>query len=306
MSNESGRLDVHFTYKPDADLSTLCQGDILEITDGLKALLKDVHPYFNNPQYKYFIVLTQSCDLVRRNNKNCKSPYITLAAVRAFDDFFDREMEAGHYVEHVNDFLLMDATQKVRAYQLVERIYNNTEPDYFFLYKEENLNFPASMVAYLKVSIAFKSSEHYDLCLAAKRIELADEFKAKLGWLVGNIYSRVGTTDWESVMNSKQRETMISDELESRCIISGKAQLDELKKELAEKNIEDSENAREFIAGVHVQTNYDKVMDIIQDVLDKRKDKISDEEKEKIMSPIKSRNMLKKTDKVKPEKAYKK
>lgn len=65
--------------------------------------------------------------------------------------------------------------------QLVERVYNNTEPDFFFLYKEDALNFPKSMVVYLKVSIALKSELHYDACLNAKRLELSDEFKAKLG-----------------------------------------------------------------------------------------------------------------------------
>lgn len=62
------------------------------------------------------------------------------------------------------------------------------------------------MVAYLKVSIPLKSGEHYDKCLKAKRIELADEFKAKLGWLIGDMYSRVGTTDWETIMTAQAKK----------------------------------------------------------------------------------------------------
>ena len=79
---------IHFTYKHSPDMSSLCQGDVLQVTDGMRDILKEVHPYFLNKQYKYFMVLTQSCDLVRRNGGNCKTPYITLAAVRSFDDFF--------------------------------------------------------------------------------------------------------------------------------------------------------------------------------------------------------------------------
>lgn len=74
-------IQVHFTYKSKPDMSSLCQGDILKLTDDLKKVLGDVHPYFQNEQYKYFMVLTQSCDLVRRKGQPCKTPYITLAAV---------------------------------------------------------------------------------------------------------------------------------------------------------------------------------------------------------------------------------
>lgn len=79
--------NIHFTYKPSPDMSSLCQGDVLCVTDEMRKILKEVHPYFLNEQYKYFMVLTQSCDLVRRNAGKCKTPYITLAAVRSFDDF---------------------------------------------------------------------------------------------------------------------------------------------------------------------------------------------------------------------------
>lgn len=69
----------------------------------------------------------------------------------------------GKYAEEVKGLLLMDEKNRDRAYQLVERVYNNTEPEYFFLYKEEALDFQESMVAYLKVSIALKSDEHYEI-----------------------------------------------------------------------------------------------------------------------------------------------
>lgn len=65
--------NIHFTYKQFPDMSSLCQGDVLRVTDEMREILKEVHPYFLNEQYKYFMVLTQSCDLVRRNAGKCKT-----------------------------------------------------------------------------------------------------------------------------------------------------------------------------------------------------------------------------------------
>ena len=287
--------NIHFTYKPEPDMETLCQGDVLEITEELSMVLKNVHPYFLNGQYKFFMVLSQSCDLVRRNGKSCKTPYITLAAVRNYSDFLEKMFLKGRYAEKVDELLLMDEKNKDRAYQLVERVYNNTEPEYFFLYKEDALEFPESMVAYLKVSIALKSNEHYDKCLNAKKIELTDEFKAKLGWLVGNMYARVGTADWGGVMSDQSRKEMLNNDLNSMCIIGNKEQLKMLKREFLEKKefSFNHEEAVEFISNIALKTKYDKVMDIIEDVIQTSGKKIPVDEKEKLLKLIRSRSVLK-------------
>ena len=47
--------------------------------------------YQRKPDYRYFIVLTQSCDLVRRNGGRCTSPHVTIAAVRPLRVAFERE-----------------------------------------------------------------------------------------------------------------------------------------------------------------------------------------------------------------------
>lgn len=301
MSSENEKVEysidrnIHFTYKPEPDMKTLCQGDVLEITEELSMVLKNVHPYFLNEQYKFFMVLSQSCDLVRRDGKSCKTPYITLAAVRSYSDFLEKLFLKGKYAEKIEGLLIMDEKNKDRAYQLVERVYNNTEPEYFFLYKEDALGFPDSMVAYLKVSIALKSDEHYDKCLNAKKIELADEFKAKLGWLVGNMYSRVGTADWDGIMSNQARKDMLNNDLYSMCIIGNKEQLRELKKEFLEqkKFSLNHEEAVEFISKIVLKTKYDKVMDIIEEVIQTSSKGIPVDEKEKLLKSIRSRSMLK-------------
>ena len=287
--------NIHFTYKPNPDMQSLCQGDVLEITPELSVVLKEVHPYFLNEQYKYFMVLSQSCDLVRRNGKNCKTPYITLAAVRSYSEFLEKILLKGKFAEKNKELLLMDDKHKERAYQLIERIYNNTEPEYFFLFKEEALEFQESMVAYLKVSIAFKSDEHYDKCLSAKKIELTDEFKAKLGWLVGNMYSRVGTADWEGIMSPQARKDMLNNDLNSMCVIGNKEQLKQLKRNYLEQTelMPNHEDAIEFISNIQIKTKYDKVMDVIEEVIKTSSKKIPIEEKEKLLKAIRSRSTLK-------------
>ena len=294
--DRSGEVNhkIHFTYTNNPDMASLCQGDILEKTSSLLEVLGDVHPYFLNPQYRYFIVLTQSCDLVRRNGKQCKSPYITLSAVRSLDAFLKYYFINNRLASEVNGLLLMDSKNKTRAYQFIERLFNNTEADYFFLAKEEMLNFPESMVASLKVSIALKSDKHYDCCLAAKRIELAPEFQAKLGWLVGNIYSRVGTPDWESIMSEAERKQMLFTELESRFIIGEKEQIDKLKKALSAKapELHSRNDALEYIASIPVQSRYDQVIGILEEIINTSSSKIPKEEKARIISTIKSRQKL--------------
>lgn len=241
------------------------------------------------------MVLSQSCDLVRRNGKMCKTPYITLAAVREYSDFLERTLVSNKMAENYNGIFLVEERAKARVTQLVERVYNNTEPDFFFLYKEDALNFPKSMVVYLKVSIALKSELHYDACLNAKRLELSDEFKAKLGWLVGNMYSRVGTTDWESKMTDKARRQMIEDEVNSRCVIGSKEQIRELKKKLNENPdaLSSHDAAIECLASIIVKSKYEQVMDIIEEIFKSNCRNINSDDKDKLLNAIKSRSKIK-------------
>lgn len=285
---------VHFTYKCIPDISSLCQGDLIQITEDIKSILADIHPYFLKDRYKYFMVLTQSCDLVRRNGSKCKTPFIVLATVQTFSDFFDELLIVDRCAERVDKLLLMDAKKKDRAYQLLERIYNNTEPDYFFLYKDESLDFPESMIASLKVTIVLKSDLHYESCLKAKKMELSDEFKAKLGWLVGNIYSRVGTTDWESVMSSNDRKKMLNDELCAHCVIGQKSQIKQLKNELSnpKNNIKTIEEAANFVAKQPVESLYNKVILELEKIINSN-NKIDNEVKTMLVNSIKSKHTLK-------------
>ena len=151
------------------------------------------------------------------------------------------------------------------------------------------------MVTYLKVSIALKSELHYEVCLKAKKLELSDEFKAKLGWLIGDMYSRVGTTDWESRMTDKARKQMIEDDVKSRCVIGAREQIKELKRNLKENSdILDSHDAvMEYLSSIVVKSKYDQVMEIIEEIFNTTCKNIDSTEKNKLLNAIKSRSKIK-------------
>lgn len=185
----------HFTYNT-PDKLALKQGDIIKRTDELFGVIKEVHPYFASTNYSHFLILTQSCDLVKRG-ENCKSRYITICAIRSFEECLKREATPLLTTEiEKRTAKIIDTKNRSKLRDTVERILNNNHPDYFYLHTNIENGLTDPLAAFLRVSIALKSEKHYDCILKGKILELKDEFKAKLGWLVGNLYSRVGTDDW--------------------------------------------------------------------------------------------------------------
>jgi len=188
---------THFTYSERSPTDDLYQGDILQRTDDLVAILEAIHPHFaDEHSYPMFMVLTQSCDLVRRKGRGCSSHYITICAVRAFFWAVKREVgKLGH--PDLGKHGLLPISVKTKASQVVERFLNNTEPGYFYLHPT-GLVISKPMSAFLALSISLRAHEHYDTCLSARIVGLNSEFRAKVGWLIGDIYSRIATEDWQS------------------------------------------------------------------------------------------------------------
>jgi hypothetical protein len=85
------------------------------------------------------------------------------------------------------------------AHQLLTRILNQNEQalGLFYLHPDvDTIGISDYAVALLRVTIALRAKEHYELLQRARKGRLAGLFRNKLGWLVGNLYSRVGTPDW--------------------------------------------------------------------------------------------------------------
>ena len=202
---------MHFTYAENPDLTSLMQGDVLRRTPEIDDILKEVHPhFFSNNKNLYFMVLTQSCDLVLRTGNGCKSPYITIAPVRSLDEVLNRQVEVLSTPDLQSDLPVISEKGKSKLSEFLQRLYNNNEPGYFFLESGETL-LPHDCCAFLNLSIAIKSDRHYEKALGAKVLELEPSFQAKLGWLVGQLFSRVGTEDWVKEQLSIKVSTALKD-----------------------------------------------------------------------------------------------
>lgn len=188
---------MHFTYNdtaPEADV--LSQGDVLRRTPELEQVLKQYYPYFgDNEENQFFLVITQACDLVPRSSNVCKAKYIELAAVRPLRIAVEREFASHIHPEFDLPFAVASQKARPKFEQFLERLFNNNEQDYFFLRAEVTAGLPEDCCAFLHLTVPIKA-EHYKTCLKARVLTLNTIFQAKLGWLVGQIYARVGTTDW--------------------------------------------------------------------------------------------------------------
>jgi hypothetical protein len=204
---------MHFTYEREKfSRDELMQGDVLKRTPALDALLKEVHPhFFQHPKNLFFMVLTQSCDLVPRGPSNaCKAPYIAIAPVRTLDLVIERHIAQQDAAEVKAELPVLSAKARNRISDFLQRLFNNNETGYFYLDSVDTV-LPADCAAFLNLSIAIKSDLHFATCIDAKILQLTDTFQAKLGWLVGQMFSRVGTQDWDPEDLNRKIRAAVSD-----------------------------------------------------------------------------------------------
>lgn len=193
-------------YQQNAPLDKLEQGDILKKSDELQSLLAKYHPYYaDHEDNKFFAVLTQSCDLVPRAG-GCNARYISLAPVRPLKVVLKREFEGK--LDNVGIGSQSFATRRVQTHfeQFLQRLFNNNEPHFFYFEAAHESGIYEEMCAILALPISFKP-EHYEKLRAAKLAGITDVFQAKLGWLLGQMYSRVGTPDFEPATLSQKVKT---------------------------------------------------------------------------------------------------
>ena len=188
-------MPSHWTYtefEPDTDL---CQGDIIRRTPELLSLLKKVHNHFCHEKYTAFMVLTQTCDLVRRGGDVCSARHITLCVVRELDHVLPNLLTDICGTEIPGVYKKED---KFLAEQLITRIVNQNEQarGLFYLHPDADAGIATPSVALLRISIAMRR-QHYGVFLKSRSGRVSPEFSAKLGWLTGNLFSRVATPDWD-------------------------------------------------------------------------------------------------------------
>lgn len=191
----------HWTYADFEIASGLEQGDILQPTQALRDVFTRVHPHFRDPKYLGFLIATQSCDLVRRRAEAPKASYVTLAAIRPLAQVAPKLLS--QIVEPAATSVF-PTSRKLAAKQLLHRLLNQNEQSIglFFLHPDVEAGIAEPAAAFLRVTVSLRA-EHYDTLRAARVGRLNPEFRAKLGWLIGNLYVRPATTDWEDVPGGK-------------------------------------------------------------------------------------------------------
>lgn len=109
------------------------------------------------------------------------------------------------------DIPVCNDVSKSRFRMFLERLFNNNESGLFYLHRDTKNGLSEDCCALLALSIAVKADIHYQTLRKAVILGLRDNFRAKLGWLVGHMYSRVGTEDWpKSELNELINETVES------------------------------------------------------------------------------------------------
>lgn len=192
----AGGIIFDFIFESPArlDSHTLLQGDLLRRSDALSEAVMQAHSYYAEaPDYTHFLVLTQSCDLVRRKGA-AKSRYITICAVRPLSLAVQRELEK--HVQPLMGFPIQvgDLESNILARQFLERVLNNSVDGIFFIPRGSAETVDEHLCAFLPLSIALRV-DHYDVCLEAKVAQAKEIFGAKIGSLTSNLYSRIATPD---------------------------------------------------------------------------------------------------------------
>lgn len=191
----------HWTYRSFNAADGLRQGDIIRRSPALLTVLRDVLSHFCDERYTGFLVVTQSCDLVQREQERCKAEYVNLCVIRELEPLLPNILEpcCGAGIPGV-----FASDNRRYAEQLLKRVLNQNEQarGLFYLHPDAGVGVATPSVALLRVSIALRR-QHYQMLQECRCGRLAAEYSAKLGWLTGNLYSRIATPDWEDQENDE-------------------------------------------------------------------------------------------------------
>lgn len=206
-ANDEAAFSFVFVPAESIDPNNLSQGDVLQRTEQLSAALREAHAYYADAEdYTHFLVLTQACDLVRRGGA-CKARYITLCAVRPLQTLVEREL--AKYRKDVGNFPIAVASTSKRglAEQYLERVLHNTLDGHFFVPRGSVPGLTNHLCGFLALSVSLRV-DHYEACLNAKVAQASDIFAAKIGWLAGNLYSRVATPALEEHLTVAEAQSL--------------------------------------------------------------------------------------------------
>jgi hypothetical protein len=153
--------------------------------------------------------------LVVRKKAGCKAKHISLAVIRPLSALMPGLLEdlcsaptAGVYLNE----------RRKDAEDFLHRVLNQNEQanGWVYLHPDADVGIGDPAVAMLRISISLRASDHYELIKQARCGRLDTEYRNKLGWLKGNLYSRIDTTDWsEREVGDSEEKRIINDLLET-------------------------------------------------------------------------------------------
>lgn len=221
---------MHFTYAKYNAETDLEQGDLIQPTPALKQILGEVHPHFCDDKYLGFIIVTQSCDLVRRGTPpKPNTRYISIAVIRSLRDVLPRVLES--VIDPVVPGSGLFSTQsKGEARRFLARLVDQNEQTLglFYLHPDADVGLGESAVAFLRVKVVLKSS-HYQLLMESRTGRLDAEYRGKLGWMLGYLYSRAASRDWADFSGGKvEVEELISHYLKENTSNAGPVWVDDV------------------------------------------------------------------------------
>ena len=193
MDESSSPLKFIFKVPDDTHFDALRQGDLLLRTTRVREALAQAHQHYAaHEAYTHFVVLTQSCDLAVREGGKFRASYVTICAAKPLSTYLDKKFSD---VFAEKSPVKIGRSPMLRGAEgVLKKLISNTSDEVFFLdaFAAPSINEP--LCAFLQLSIALRA-EHYDALFAAKQAEMTDIFAAKIGWMTGNLYSRVATPD---------------------------------------------------------------------------------------------------------------
>jgi hypothetical protein len=168
---------MHRMYRP-SNGSDLCQGDVIGSRKLTPALVGHQDYIAQRTDFEAFCVMTQSCDLVRPR----EAEFITLAVARKITNIFDKS----------------DARKSRTADSLKNIVQHRANTRYFYLYPELEAGISEDSVVDLRVMFALHK-KHYDQIVAARTMGMNELYAAHLGWMAGNVFSRIAMPEWQDL-----------------------------------------------------------------------------------------------------------
>lgn len=193
----SPNIDIAAKMYRQSDQKDLWQGDIIHRRELIDTGALSGHQDYiaQRDDFPGFCVVTQTCDLVREEESGSEVDFICLSVIRRLTDVFSKntsQKEIRKTKDKLKNILNHDYTKQ----------------GYFFLPSEPSILMEDCVVD-LRTTFSLYAEKHYDQVLKARKLSLTDVYANRLGWMLGNIFSRVPTPDWDEETRQQRIDHLV-------------------------------------------------------------------------------------------------